>query len=584
MLGGNILVADDEKGVVNLFQEILTREGYRVFVASDGKEAIEIASKHSIDLAILDLRMPVMGGLDALRRIRESDPFAAALVMTGQPDMESLNQFLELGALDYLVKPFRPTEIVSVVRRALEKQEVKNGKAASENGNEERTRRLVESQIRYREVIENCNDAIVVAQDGKLKFLNPKALELVGRSTDELIDVSFSDLIHPEDRSMVIERHLRRLKGERLPGTYKFRVLGKDGQILWVEINAIRSMWNDRPATLNFIRDITDRIIVQEKLEQSNEKLRRALEGTIQAMALAVETRDPYTAGHQRRVAELAVAIATELGLSGDQIEGVRMAGLIHDIGKLSLPTDILSKPGRLTDTEFSLIQDHCQAGFDILKGIEFPWPLAQIVLQHHERFNGSGYPLGLVGGDISLEARILGVADVVEAMASHRPYRPALGIGAALEEILEKGGSLYDPEVTRACLRLFTEKGYRLHGDGAEDPIASYLIIQNAAAGNQFFPVTGRSTIGRGEKNDVCLTDEKVSRLHAVVYPIGDRVFMEDLGSRNGTFVNEEKVAKALLSHGDTVTIGNVNIQYYQEAQQTQPEPSLFETQATDD
>jgi putative two-component system response regulator len=204
-----------------------------------------------------------------------------------------------------------------------------------------------------------------------------------------------------------------------------------------------------------------ERVRTEKELQHTLDKLRRTLGATIQVMASTVEARDPYTAGHQRRVADLACAIATEMGLSKDQTEGIRMAAVIHDIGKITVPAEILSKPGRLNDLEFNLIKMHPQAGYDILKRVEFPWPIAQIVFQHHERLDGSGYPQGLSGGDILLEAKILAVADVVEAMASHRPYRPARGIDQALEEISQNRGVLYDPEVVDACLKVFTEKGF---------------------------------------------------------------------------------------------------------------------------
>jgi len=212
-----------------------------------------------------------------------------------------------------------------------------------------------------------------------------------------------------------------------------------------------------------FQQELAERKRVEVELQDSLRRLRTALEGTIRAIALTVETRDPYTAGHQRRVADLARAIATKMGLPKDQIDGIRMAGAIHDIGKVSIPGEILSKPGRLTDIEFNLIKTHPQIGYEILKSIDFPWPVAQIVLQHHERINGSGYPAGLTGEEILLEARILGVADVVEAMSSHRPYRSALGIDKALEEISRNKGILYDPDVVNACLELLTKNGFKL-------------------------------------------------------------------------------------------------------------------------
>lgn len=192
-------------------------------------------------------------------------------------------------------------------------------------------------------------------------------------------------------------------------------------------------------------------------------QLRDGLEGTVQAVSAMVEMRDPYTAGHERRVAELATAIAGEMGLLEDQVRGIHLAGTIHDMGKIQIPAEILSKPGRLTEVEYSLIKQHPQTGYDILKNIEFPWPIAQMVLQHHERLDGSGYPLGLKGGEIMLEARILAVSDVVEAMASHRPYRPGLGLPAALGEIRKNRGKFYDEGVVDACIRLFEEKSYTL-------------------------------------------------------------------------------------------------------------------------
>ena len=216
-------------------------------------------------------------------------------------------------------------------------------------------------------------------------------------------------------------------------------------------------------AVVGVARDMRERKRAEEELQRALKTLRRTLGATIQAMTFTVETRDPYTAGHQRRVTDLARTIATEMGLSKEQIEGIRMAAVIHDMGKITVPTDILSKPARLSEHEFGIIKCHPKVGYDILKTIEFPWPIAQIIFQHHERMDGSGYPQGLSGGEIILEARILGVADVVEAMASFRPYRPALGIDKALEEISRNRGALYDPEVVDACLRLFTEKRFKL-------------------------------------------------------------------------------------------------------------------------
>ena len=207
--------------------------------------------------------------------------------------------------------------------------------------------------------------------------------------------------------------------------------------------------------------EIENRKHMQQELQQSFESLKKAMHSTIKAISLTVEMRDPYTSGHQQRVANLAQTIAEELELPESQIESIYMAAAIHDIGKISLPAEILVKPIPLTDIEVSLVQAHAQAGYDILKGIEFPWAIADIVLQHHERMDGSGYPQGLAGDDIVFEARIICVADVVETMASHRPYRPSIGMDKALEEITSNRGILYDPRVVDACLKIFRDKGF---------------------------------------------------------------------------------------------------------------------------
>jgi HD-GYP domain-containing protein (c-di-GMP phosphodiesterase class II) len=209
--------------------------------------------------------------------------------------------------------------------------------------------------------------------------------------------------------------------------------------------------------------EIDNRKHMQLELQHSFENLKKVMDSTVQAITTTIEKRDPYTSGHQQRVADLSRIIAREIGLSDNEIEGIYIAAAIHDIGKISIPAEILSKPVKLSDIEVSLIQAHSQTGYDILKGIKFPWPIAEIVLQHHERLDGSGYPRGLAGDDILMAARIIGVADVVETMASHRPYRPSMGIDKALEEITQNKGVLYAPLVVDACLRIFSKKEFQL-------------------------------------------------------------------------------------------------------------------------
>ena len=449
---------------------------------------------------------------------------------------------------------------------------------------------LRDSEEKYRVLVENAAEAIVVEQDGRLKFVNRLASQISGYSMPELLAMPFVELIHPDDRAMVGELHRKRLLGDSFIPKYAFRSIFKDGSLRWMEMNAVMVTWEGKPATLNFLVDITERKRAEEDSKESenkyrlladnaqdviflldmnlnftyvspsvkslrgyepeevlrqtprdsltplswdlagrnlteimeieksghadipvsrtlqlemvrkdgstvwtevnfsfikdehqrvvnilgvirniterrleNERTRKALEATVQAISMTVEMRDPYTAGHQRRVADLAGAIAVEMNFSLERITAIRIAAAIHDLGKISVPAEMLSKPTKLTDLEFTIIKTHAQSGYDILKDIEFPWPVARIVLEHHERVNGSGYPNGLTGDHVLMESRILSVADVVEAMASHRPYRASLGIEAALKEISKNKGILYETEVVNACLRLFHEKNYRI-------------------------------------------------------------------------------------------------------------------------
>ena len=320
---------------------------------------------------------------------------------------------------------------------------------------------LQESEERYRIVVENAHEAIIITQDMKLVFANSGATEQIGYSKETLTSGVFTSFIHPDDRQMVADYSIKRLNGENVPPVYSFKIISQDGKVRWVELNATVIEWNKKPATLNFLNDITERKLLEEERIENYNQIKKALQATVQSIALLVETKDPYTAGHQDRVSQLAQAITIEMGLTEDQQDLVRTASIIHDLGKVSVPSELLSKPTKLSELEFNIIKVHSQAGYNILKDINFPWPVADVVLQHHERMDGSGYPKNLQGEDILLEARILAVADVVEAISSHRPYRPARGINFALDEISKNKGTLYDANVVDACRKLFREKNF---------------------------------------------------------------------------------------------------------------------------
>jgi len=333
-------------------------------------------------------------------------------------------------------------------------------------------RRAMEEQIRkseenYRSIFENSIEGIFqTTPEGRFLSANPALAKMFGYESPEDLMNNVTDLAKqgyadPEERvryKHIIEEH-GSVKGFE---TLHYK---KDGGTFWVSINA-HSVYDGRGKLHHYegtLEDVTPRKHAEEDLNESMERLKNAMEGIIDTISAAVEVRDPYTSGHQRRVSSVAVAIASQMGLPEAQIEGIRTAAVIHDLGKISIPAEILSKPRKLSEVEFSLIKTHPQIGYDILKDIKFPWPVARIILQHHERLNGSGYPQGLRDGQILLEAKILAVADVVEAIASHRPYRAALGIEAALQEIEENRGVLYDADTVNECLKLFRENGFNI-------------------------------------------------------------------------------------------------------------------------
>jgi PAS domain S-box-containing protein/putative nucleotidyltransferase with HDIG domain len=322
------------------------------------------------------------------------------------------------------------------------------------------------SEEKFRKIFMTTPDCIALTRlnDGTMIDVNKGFEDIVGWKREKVIGTKSTEppmnfWVDLSDRDFMAKE----LKSGRDVLHREFEFRRSDGCVR-KGVYSARTITIDEQECLVFIlQDITERKLMDEELKRTLESLRKSVGTTIQVMVAAIEMKDPYTAGHQNKVADLARAIATEMELSHEKIDGLRMAGIIHDIGKLAVPAEILSKPTKLTDIEFSLIKEHSRSGYEMLKDVESPWPLAEIVYQHHERMDGSGYPRNLKGDEILIEARILAVADVVEAMASHRPYRASLGIDAALQEIEKNKGILYDSAVADACLRLFREKAFVL-------------------------------------------------------------------------------------------------------------------------
>jgi PAS domain S-box-containing protein/putative nucleotidyltransferase with HDIG domain len=321
---------------------------------------------------------------------------------------------------------------------------------------------LAESEARYRGLVEQHITGIYLIQGGKFVYVNPRFAAIFGYEPGEIAGMDVERLVAEPDRKLMQENVRKRLSGEVKSVEYTFRGRRKDGSIIDVGVHGSIASLDGQPAIIGVLADISERKRSEERAKAYVAALEKAVSGTVSAVSTMVEVRDPYTAGHESRVADLAGAIAVELGLPDEQVKGMRVIAQVHDIGKISCPAEILSKPGKLTPVELELVKAHAEQGYEILKAVDFPWPVAQAILQHHERADGSGYPKGLKGAEIMLEARILAVADTVEAMSSHRPYRAGFPIEAALTEIERGAGKCYDDQVAAACLRLFREKGYR--------------------------------------------------------------------------------------------------------------------------
>ncbi|MGD9082315.1 MAG: PAS domain S-box protein [Desulfobacterales bacterium] len=452
-----VLIVDDSEDDGLLLLRNLKNGGFKPsYEQIDTAEAMSKAlDKQTWDVILCDNSMPSFDASSALKLYKEKGLDLPFIIVSGNIADETAVAAMKAGAHDYIMKG-NLARLSSAVDRELREAKNRHDRKITEI-------QLKKSEEKYRTLFEDSRDAIYLNnQEGELIDFNLSTLELFGYSREEMLGINTKAVFVDPDE---YERMQDEIEQKGSIREFKTKLRKKDGTEMDCLITSTVRQARDKSKLgyQGIIRDISELVSSRKQIETTLNDLRKALGGTIEAMALTVETRDPYTAGHQRRVSNLARGIATEMGVSEGKIQGVRMAGVIHDIGKISVPGEILSKPGKISQNELGIIKEHPQVGYNILKTVDFPWPIAQIVLQHHERMDGSGYPNGISGENILFEARILAVADVVEAMASHRPYRAALGIDLALKEISKNRGSLYDPKVVDACLRLFNKKGYRL-------------------------------------------------------------------------------------------------------------------------
>jgi PAS domain S-box-containing protein len=319
------------------------------------------------------------------------------------------------------------------------------------------------AEAKFRSIVEQTMVGVYMLDGERFQYVNARAAEIFGHAPENLLGMRLLSLVVKEDRPLVWPALHAADTGDTGIGRVEFRTRHDDGREVIVGTEIKSATVDGKSVMIGVLQDVTARARSEKQEREYTVRLERSVLGTVDVVSRMMDMRDPYTSGHERRVGDLSARIAAEMGLELDVQHGLRIAGSVHDVGKITLPAEILAKPGRISQAEYELIKGHSMAGYEVLKDVDFPWPIAQIALQHHERMDGSGYPQALRGESIILEARIVAVADVIESMGTHRPYRPALGIDAALNEIVRGRGIGYDANVVDAAIRLFKEKGYLL-------------------------------------------------------------------------------------------------------------------------
>lgn len=516
-----VLTIDDDDLLRNSIVAFLEDYSYTPLSADNGRSGLEVFREESPDIILLDLRMPEMDGIELLPILVKEAPETPVIIVSGMGTLDDSIQALRLGAWDYITKPIHDFALLEhTMHRALDRAHlIQENRRYKEHLEEEVARRTqqLERLNRALHTLSAGNEALVRANnEPQLLEQLCSTIQTVGGYDAVWVGYLEDNIFYSKANKGLPENYHDNYKLEDsavcAPPPCPLSDVGKGTPVIINDINeknvcskyrstleplGIHSMlgyplktddkvfgaiviYSKETGTfgaeearllcelggdLNFgIQALRLRVeheqITQERVE-SAQRLEDAMVQSIGAIAMTLEKRDPYTAGHQQRVAQIAVAIAQEMKLDSHLIEGLKLGALIHDIGKVYVPAEILNRPGRLSPEEFELIKSHPQVGYDIMKDVTFPWPVASMILQHHERLDGGGYPNGLTEGDIILEARILAVADVIEAMSSHRPYRPALGIEIALEEIEKNSGKIYDADICEAALTLFRDKGF---------------------------------------------------------------------------------------------------------------------------
>ncbi|MES9857051.1 MAG: HD domain-containing phosphohydrolase [Sedimenticola sp.] len=449
-----ILIIDDSERDAVLLEHILKQSWPGIYSRRvETLEEMQAALDESEwDLLLSDEVMPHFDAKGALSVLHQNNKDIPFIVCSGVMILEEAVELLRGGAADFVRKDDL-ARLEPAVERELEQAENRRSRHQAELA-------LKRSESFNRGIIDSSRDCIMILDlEGRLEYMSPAGQELLEiDSIGEYLQSPWVDLWQGQYRSLA-ERALA-ASLENNVGNFQGHTLTPAGTDKWwdVIITPILDSHGHPEKLLAVSRDITQSKLIEKERQRQDKRLLDALLQTIAVIGRTIERRDPYTAGHQQRVTVIALAIAEKIGLPEEKMLGLKLGSLIHDIGKIAVPAEILVRPGKLTESEFSIIQEHCQTGYEIIQSVNFPWPVADQIHHHHERLDGSGYPQGLKGDEIGIEARILAVADIVEAMSSHRPYRPAVGVDEARKVILSQRGTKLDPQVVDACVTIIDE------------------------------------------------------------------------------------------------------------------------------
>ena len=443
------LVSDAELAKLEITRGLADWDLSLRFLTTDNWEGfLDAIGTFKPTLIVSDFMMPGFSGMEVIELTLQHAPNIPVIILTGSINEETAVECMKAGATDYVIKE-HISRLPFAAKDAIKRKKEEELRTSAE-------RALEESERKFRLIAEKASDLIYRIElypEQKFSYVSPSSTKLTGYTPEDHYanpNLGF-ELVHPDDREK-----LRDLLEHVDRSPVVLRWIKKNGEVVWAEQLNVPVYDNDGRliAIEGIARDVTER-------QKANEALKRAFNSVVSVLSDMLNLKDPYTQFHEKNVAKLALEIAERMGLDEFTIESIRVASMVHDIGKINIPTEILSKPGKLSDIEFEMIKKHPETAYEILRKVDLPWPVADIVYQHHERLDGSGYPRHLKSDEILLEAKIIIVADVIEAMSSHRPYRAALGFEAAIEEIKKNAGVLYDAKIVQICTSIL-EEGFR--------------------------------------------------------------------------------------------------------------------------